>query len=181
MLKIFQSWYQDEFGVLMCQEETEEEFYSDDELNQHEAALKREQTEASSKPSKAVTVEQNKSVIDRSKSSDKPHTKLETPPVSSNLPAKPVETAPAPAPAPAGAAAQQENQKASRPGEVVENQAQPPPPVKEARSLVSGSSAKERWLWAYTKILQVGETTTVTNVLCEELTLVTLVTYLYSV
>ena len=131
----------------MCQEETEEEFYSDDELNQHEAALRREQAESSSKPSKAVTVEQNKSVIDRSKSSDKPSTTLETHPVSTNLPAKPVEAAPAPAPA------QQENQKASRP---VESQAQPPP-VKEARSLVSGSSAKERWLWAYTKILQVGE------------------------
>ena len=129
----------------MCQEETEEEFYSDDELNQHEAALRREQAESSSKPSKAVTVEQNKSVIDRSKSSDKPSTTLETHPVSTNLPAKPVEAAPAPA--------QQENQKASRP---VESQAQPPP-VKEARSLVSGSSAKERWLWAYTKILQVGE------------------------
>ena len=138
-MKIFQSWYQDEFGVLMCQEETEEDFYSDDELNQHEAALRREQTETSSQPSKAV--ELNKSVIDRSKSSDhtKPHSKLETPPV---------EAAPAPAPAPV----QQEIQKPSKPAEVAESEG-----AKEARSLVSGRRAKERWVWAYTKILQVGE------------------------
>ena len=138
----------------MCHEETEEEFYSDDELNQHEAALRREQTlQSSSLASKAV--ELNKSVIERSKSSDKPSTKLDTPPVSTNLPAKPVEATPAPAPAPAPASVQQENQKPSRPAEVEEK-----PPVKEPRSLVSGTTAKERWVWAYTKILQVGETTT---------------------
>ena len=137
---MFQSWYQDEFGVLMCQEETEEEFYSDDELNQHEAALRREQTEASSKASKAV--EQDKSVIDRSKPSDKPATKLDTAPVS----VKPAEP---PAPAPV----QHENQKPSKPAEVEVEK----PPVKEPRKLVSGTRAKERWVWAYTKILQVGE------------------------
>ena len=134
----------------MCHEETEEEFYSDDELNQHEAALRREQTESSSLASKAV--ELNKSVIERSKSSDKPSTKLDTPPVSTNLPAKPVEATPAPAPAPAPASVQQENQKPSKPAEVVEK-----PPVTEPRSLVSGTTAKERWVWAYTKILQVGD------------------------
>ena len=83
-----------------------------------------------------------------------------TPPVSSNLPAKPVEATPAAAPAPAAVAAvQEENQKPSRPAEVekktdlvVER-----PPVKEPRSLVSGRTAKERWVWAYTKILQVGD------------------------
>ena len=137
-MKIFQSWYQDEFGVLMCQEETEEEFYSDDELNKHEAVLRREQTEASAKPSKAV--EQDKSVIDRSKPSDKPATKLDTAPVS----VKPPE---APAPAPV------QPEKPSKPAEVEAEK----PPVKEPRSLVSGTRAKERWVWAYTKILQVGE------------------------
>ena len=152
-MKIFQSWYQDEFGVLH-QEETEEDFYSDDELNQHEAALRREQTEVSSKPSKAV--ELNKSVIERSKSSDKPTTKLETPqPVSTNLSTKPVEVAPAPAPAPASV--QDETQKPSKPAEVAESQGAKEPAVKEPRSLESGSRAKERWVWAYTKILQVGQ------------------------
>ena len=127
----------------MCQEETEEEFYSDDELNQHEAALRRQQTESSSKPAKAV--ELNKSVIDieRSKSSEKPDTKLETPPVS----AKPVEEAPAPP---------ESQTKPSKPAEVAET-ALEVKPVKEPRSLVSGSCARERWAWAYTKIIQVGE------------------------
>ena len=143
---------------MMCQEETEEEFYSDDELNQHEAALRRQQTEleSSSKPAKAV--ELNKSVIDieRSKSSDKPTTKLETPqPVSTNLSTKPVEVAPAPAPAPASV--QDETRKPSKPAEVAESQGAKEPAVKEPRSLESGSRAKERWVWAYTKILQVGQ------------------------
>ena len=143
---LFQSWYQDEFGVLMCQEEPEEEFYSDDELTQHEAALRRELTESSSKPAKAV--ELNKSVIDieRSKPSDtKPDTKLDTAPASSSLPAKPVEEAPA--------APESQAKPPSKPAEVAEK-----PPVKEPpRSLVSGNTPRERWVWAYTKILQVRE------------------------
>ena len=145
---LFQSWYQDEFGVLLCQEETEEEFYSDDELNQHEAALRKEQSEPSPKPAKAV--EQNKSVIDieRSKSSEKPNTKPETPPVPTNLPAKPVEEA-----APA-----QESQKPSKPEVTVTESQAVKPAVKEPRSLTCGTKPRERWLWAYTKILQVGET-----------------------
>ena len=142
----------------MCQEEPEEEFYSDDELTQHEAALRREQTETSSKPAKAV--EQNKSVIDieRSKSSDtKPDTKLETPPASSSLPAKPVEEAPS---APGSQA-----QPPSKPAEVAEK-----PAVKESpRSLASGKTPRERWVWAYSKILQVREMRNC-RVLCEELT-----------
>ena len=142
----------------MCQEEPEEEFYSDDELTQHEAALRREQTETSSKPAKAV--EQNKSVIDveRSKSSDtKPDTKLETPPASSSLPAKPVEEAPS---APASQA-----QPPSKPAEVTEKPAVKEPP----RSLASGKTPRERWVWAYSKILQVREMRNC-RVLCEELT-----------
>ena len=163
-------WYQDEFGVVrneydqLLAQEREEAFYSDDELSKQEEILRREEQEQS-KPCKAVV--QNESVIDPDKRQEpvKPET----------APTKEKKKLPRPQNYEQGwyqdydgnwlneldkedveyedsvpAVSTQDSKNVSFGQEPAKEDA------REPRQLVSGRSAKERWLWAYNKILQVG-------------------------
>ena len=160
--RLGENWYQDEFGVLRNKLdddklEDSDDYYTEEQLTQIEADLKKESIVNQSKTDLNKAVEPKQSVIEVSKSSDQALTepKAVKPLVLDDQDSEDVDKDEAGHPASILSLSTRRDSPLTKKEQKVSFE-KSDSLASSGKSRTSGKSPRERWLWAYTRIVQVG-------------------------